>query len=69
MCLAAITTSCSQDIENGNTSLDGNKAEGSKIVKLSFGPSTRGTMYDEISQMADNATLVYMVMHVKTAVL
>ncbi|WP_279112278.1 fimbrillin family protein [Hoylesella timonensis] len=56
MCLAAITTSCSQDIENGNTSLDGNKAEGSKIVKLSFGPSTRGTMYDEISQMADNAT-------------
>lgn len=56
MCLAAITTSCSQDIDNGNTSLNGNKAEGSKIVKLSFGPSTRGTMYDDISQMADNAT-------------
>jgi hypothetical protein len=56
MGLAAITTSCSQDIDNGNTSLNGNKAESSKIVKLSFGPSTRGTMYDDISQMADNAT-------------
>ena len=54
--LAAITTSCSQDIDNSNASLKGNKAESSKIVKLSFGPSTRGTMYDEISQMADNAT-------------
>lgn len=56
MGLAAITTSCSQDIDNGNTSFNGNKAEGSKIVKLCFGPSTRGTMYDDISQMADNAT-------------
>lgn len=56
MGLAAITTSCSQDIDNSNASLKGNKAESSKIVKLSFGPSTRGTMYDEISQMADNAT-------------
>lgn len=54
--LAAITTSCSQDIDNSNASLKGNKAESSKIVKLSFGPHTRGTMYDEISQMADNAT-------------
>jgi len=54
--LAAITTSCSQDIDNSNASLKGNKAESSKIVKLSFGPSTRGTMYDETSQMADNAT-------------
>lgn len=54
--LAAITTSCSQDIDNSNASLKGNKAESSKIVKLSFGPHTRGTMYDETSQMADNAT-------------
>lgn len=54
--LAAITTSCSQDIDNSNASLKGNKAESSKIVKLSFGPHTRGTMYDDISQMADNAT-------------
>ena len=56
MGLAAITTSCSQDIDNSNASLKGNKAESSKIVKLSFGPHTRGTMYDDISQMADNAT-------------
>lgn len=56
ICLAAITTSCSQDIDNSNASLKGNKAESSKIVKLSFGPHTRGTMYDDISQMADNAT-------------
>ena len=56
MGLAAITTSCSQDIDNSNASLKGNKAESAKIVKLSFGPHTRGTMYDDISQMADNAT-------------
>lgn len=57
ICLAAITTSCSQDIDNNNNaSLKGNKAESAKIVKLSFGPHTRGTMYDDISQMADNAT-------------
>lgn len=57
MGLAAITTSCSQDIDNNNNaSLKGNKAESAKIVKLSFGPHTRGTMYDDISQMADNAT-------------
>lgn len=54
--LAAITTSCSQDIDNNSTHVKDYKAESSKIVKLSFGPSTRGTMYDEISQMADNAT-------------
>jgi hypothetical protein len=56
MGLAAITTSCSQDIDNNSTHVKDYKAESSKIVKLSFGPSTRGTMYDEISQMADNAT-------------
>ena len=56
MGLAAITTSCSQDIDNNSTHVKDCKAESSKIVKLSFGPSTRGTMYDEISQMADNAT-------------
>lgn len=56
ICLAAITTSCSQDIDNNSTHVKDYKAESSKIVKLSFGPSTRGTMYDEISQMADNAT-------------
>lgn len=55
-CLAAIATSCSQDIDNNSTHVKDYKAESSKIVKLSFGPSTRGTMYDEISQMADNAT-------------
>lgn len=54
--LAAITTSCSQDIDNNSTHVKDYKAESSKIVKLSFGPSTRGTMYDETSQMADNAT-------------
>ena len=56
MGLAAITTSCSQDIDNNSTHVKDYKAESSKIVKLSFGPHTRGTMYDEISQMADNAT-------------
>ncbi|MES5135309.1 hypothetical protein ABVC71_06335 [Prevotella amnii] len=56
ICLAAITTSCSQDIDNNSTHVKDYKAESSKIVKLSFGPHTRGTMYDEISQMADNAT-------------
>lgn len=56
ICLAAITTSCSQDIDNNSTHVKDYKAESSKIVKLSFGPSTRGTMYDETSQMADNAT-------------
>lgn len=56
ICLAAITTSCSQDIDNNSTHVKDYKAEGSKIVKLSFGPHTRGTMYDDISQMADNAT-------------
>ncbi len=56
MGLTAITTSCSQDIDNNSTHIKDYKAESSKIVKLSFGPSTRGTMYDEISQMADNAT-------------
>lgn len=56
MGLAAITTSCSQDIDNNSTHVKDYKAESSKIVKLSFGPSTRGTMYDETSQMADNAT-------------
>lgn len=54
--LAAITTSCSQDIDNNSTHVKDYKAESSKIVKLSFGPHTRGTMYDETSQMADNAT-------------
>ncbi|WP_019035594.1 fimbrillin family protein [Prevotella amnii] len=56
MGLAAITTSCSQDIDNNSTHVKDYKAESAKIVKLSFGPHTRGTMYDEISQMADNAT-------------
>lgn len=56
MGLAAITTSCSQDIDNNSTHVKDYKAESSKIVKLSFGPHTRGTMYDDISQMADNAT-------------
>lgn len=56
MGLAAITTSCSQDIDNNSTHVKDYKAESAKIVKLSFGPHTRGTMYDDISQMADNAT-------------
>ena len=56
ICLAAITTSCSQDIDNNSTHVKDYKAESAKIVKLSFGPHTRGTMYDDISQMADNAT-------------
>lgn len=57
MCLAAIATSCSQELEEGKVQTDNNKAE-LNVVKINFATEalTRGTMYDDIVQMPDDAT-------------
>lgn len=57
LCLAAIATSCSQELEEGKIQTDNNKAE-LNVVKINFATDalTRGTMYDEIAQMPDDAT-------------
>ena len=58
LCLAAIiTTSCSQDLEEGKVQTDNNPAA-LNVVKLNFATSalTRGTMYDDIAQMPNDAT-------------
>ena len=58
LCLAAIiTTSCSQDLEEGKVQTDNNPAA-LNVVKLNFATSalTRGTMYDDIKNMPDDAT-------------
>lgn len=58
LCLAAIiTTSCSQDLEEGKVQTDNNPAA-LNVVKLNFATSalTRGTMYDNIDNMPDDAT-------------
>ncbi len=56
-CLAAIATSCSQELEEGKVQTDNNKAE-LNVVKINFATEvlTRGTMYDDIAQMPDDAT-------------
>ena len=58
LCLAAIiTTSCSQDLEEGKVQTDNNPAA-LNVVKLNFTTSalTRGTMHDNINNMPDDAT-------------
>lgn len=57
LCLAAMATSCSQDLEEGKVQTDNNPAA-LNVVKLNFATEalTRGTMYDDIAQMPDNAT-------------
>ena len=58
LCLAAIiTTSCSQDLEEGKVQTDNNPAA-LNVVKLNFTTSalTRGTMYDNINNMPNDAT-------------
>lgn len=57
LCLAAMATSCSQDLEEGKVQTDNNPAA-LNVVKLNFATSalTRGTMYDDIAQMPDDAT-------------
>lgn len=57
LCLAAMATSCSQELEEGKVQTENNKAE-LNVVKLNFATDalTRGTMYDEIDQMPDDAT-------------
>lgn len=57
LCLAAMATSCSQDLEESKVQTDNNPAA-LNVVKLNFATSalTRGTMYDEIAQMPDDAT-------------
>ena len=57
LCLAAIATSCSQELEEGKVQTDNNKAE-LNVVKINFATEalTRGTMYDDIVQMPDDAT-------------
>lgn len=57
LCLAAMATSCSQDLEEGKVQTDNNPAA-LNVVKLNFATSalTRGTMYDDIAQMPEDAT-------------
>lgn len=57
LCLAAMATSCSQELEEGKVQTENNKAE-LNVVKLNFATDalTRGTMYDDIAQMPDDAT-------------
>ena len=57
LCLAAMATSCSQDLEEGKVQTDNNPAA-LNVVKLNFATSalTRGTMYDDKAQMPDDAT-------------
>lgn len=57
LCLAAMATSCSQDLEEGKVQTDNNPAA-LNVVKLNFATSalTRGTMYDGYRQMPDDAT-------------
>lgn len=57
LCLAAMATSCSQDLEEGKVQTDNNPAA-LNVVRLNFATSalTRGTMYDDIAQMPDDAT-------------
>lgn len=56
-CLAAIATSCSQELEEGKAPTDKNQAA-LNVVKLNFVTNTltRGTMFDDIAQMPDEAT-------------
>lgn len=71
LCLAAIATSCSQELEEGKIQTDNNKAE-LNVVKINFATEvlTRGTMYDDIAQMPDNATFgVYGYAHKKVKLL
>ena len=57
LCLSAMATSCSQELEEGKVQTDNNPAALS-VVKLNFATDalTRGTMFDDIAQMPDNAT-------------
>lgn len=57
LCLAAMATSCSQDLEESKVQTDNNPAA-LNVVKLNFATSalTRGTMYDDKAQMPDDAT-------------
>lgn len=57
LCLAAMATSCSQDLEESKVQTDNNPAA-LNVVRLNFATSalTRGTMYDDIAQMPDDAT-------------
>ncbi len=57
LCLAAMATSCSQELEEGKVQTDNNPAA-LNVVRLNFATSalTRGTMYDDIAQMPDDAT-------------
>ena len=57
LCLAAMATSCSQELEEGKVQTDNNPAA-LNVVKLNFATSalTRGTMYDNINNMPDDAT-------------
>lgn len=57
LCLAAMATSCSQELEESKVQTDNNPAA-LNVVKLNFATSalTRGTMYDDIAQMPDDAT-------------
>lgn len=57
LCLAAMATSCSQDLEESKVQTDNNPAA-LNVVKLNFATSalTRGTMYDNKAQMPDDAT-------------
>ena len=57
LCLAAMATSCSQELEESKVQTDNNPAA-LNVVRLNFATSalTRGTMYDDIAQMPDDAT-------------
>ena len=57
LCLAAMATSCSQDLEESKVQTDNNPAA-LNVVRLNFTTSalTRGTMFDDIAQMPDEAT-------------
>lgn len=57
LCLAAMATSCSQELEEGKAPTDKNQAA-LNVVKLNFVTDalTRGTMFDDIAQMPDEAT-------------
>jgi hypothetical protein len=57
LCLAAMATSCSQELEESKVQTDNNPAA-LNVVRLNFTTSalTRGTMFDDIAQMPDEAT-------------
>ena len=66
LCLAAMATSCSQELEESKVQTDNNPAA-LNVVKLNFATSalTRGTMYDDIAQMPTTLPLAYMAMGTK----